>query len=262
MSPVTHLIDTSAAARILTNKSVRERWSEHLAEGVIGLCDITEMEILFSAQSLADRLAKEELLAELFNWTPVPDDVYRRALAVQRMLTERGEHRSSQAPWIFWLPLLLSCPDSRCFITTPTSRPLPGPPSSPQCGRPRPARSDRQLLGLPVRSARTACPHTRFTARRPSAPQRGVPAGPWAVHSTHGLHTSDEGEPATGTSGAVRFRARCPLPRSARSRLTDPTGSNDPTGPLGPFAPPAELLPCSPGFSPVSGTPHHLLSVC
>ncbi|WP_406402243.1 PIN domain nuclease [Streptomyces sp. NBC_00879] len=95
MSPVTHLIDTSAAARILTNKSARERWSEHLAEGVIGLCDITEMEILFSAQSLADRLAKEELLAELFNWTPVPDDVYRRALAVQRMLTERGEHRSA-----------------------------------------------------------------------------------------------------------------------------------------------------------------------
>ncbi|MEV8309091.1 PIN domain nuclease [Streptomyces flavidovirens] len=95
MSPVTHLIDTSAAARILTNKQVRENWAEHLAEGVIGLCEITELEMLFSSQSLADRLAKEELLAELFIWTHVPDDVYRRARAVQRMLTERGEHRSA-----------------------------------------------------------------------------------------------------------------------------------------------------------------------
>lgn len=95
MSPVTHLIDTSAAARILTNKAVRERWSGHLAEGVIGLCEITELEMLFSAQSLADRLSKEELLATLFNWTPVPDDVLRRARTVQRMLTERGEHRSA-----------------------------------------------------------------------------------------------------------------------------------------------------------------------
>ncbi|MGW6457767.1 PIN domain-containing protein [Streptomyces sp. NPDC055078] len=95
MSPVIHLADTSAIVRIVTDKSVRERWSDHLADGIIGLCDITEMEILYSARSLADRLAKEELLAELFNWVPVPDDVYRRARAVQRMLTDRGEHRSA-----------------------------------------------------------------------------------------------------------------------------------------------------------------------
>jgi predicted nucleic acid-binding protein len=95
MSPVTHLIDTSAAARILTNKQVREDWSGHLAEGVIALREITELEMLFSSRSLADRLAKEELLAELFNRTHVPDEVYRRARAVQRMLTERGEHRSA-----------------------------------------------------------------------------------------------------------------------------------------------------------------------
>ncbi|QGV80540.1 PIN domain nuclease [Streptomyces ficellus] len=95
MSPVTHLIDTSAAVRILTNKQVRERWSEHLTEGVIGMCEITELEMLYSARSLADRLTKQELLAELFNWAPVPDGVYQRAGGVQRVLTERGEHRSA-----------------------------------------------------------------------------------------------------------------------------------------------------------------------
>ncbi|WP_367042073.1 PIN domain nuclease [Streptomyces sp. Je 1-332] len=97
MSPVTYLIDTSAAARVLTDKTLREQWSEHLAEGVVGLCEITELEMLFSARSLADRLTKEELLAELFNWTPVPDRVYQRARTVQRLLTESGEHRSAGA---------------------------------------------------------------------------------------------------------------------------------------------------------------------
>lgn len=97
MSPVTYLIDTSAAGRILTNKQVREDWSKHLAEGVVGLCDITELEMLYSAQSLLDRLAKEELLAELFNWVPMPDRAYQRARIVQRKLTEYGEHRSAGA---------------------------------------------------------------------------------------------------------------------------------------------------------------------
>jgi predicted nucleic acid-binding protein len=97
MSTVTYLIDTSAAARILTNKKVREVWSEHLAEGVMGLCELTELELLFSARSLMDRLENEALFAELFNWVPMPDGVYRRARVVQRMLTESGAHRSAGA---------------------------------------------------------------------------------------------------------------------------------------------------------------------
>ncbi|MFJ7156668.1 PIN domain nuclease [Streptomyces sp. NPDC101118] len=95
MSPVTHLVDTSAAARLMTNKQARTGWSDHLAEGVVALCDITELEILFSARSLGDRLEKEELLGELFNRVPVHDEVFRRAKRVQRLLTDRGEHRSS-----------------------------------------------------------------------------------------------------------------------------------------------------------------------
>ncbi|MFE0454935.1 PIN domain nuclease [Streptomyces sp. NPDC058914] len=92
-----YLIDTSAAGRILTDKRLQKEWSQHLAEGVVGLCEVTELEMLYSAQSLMDRLAKEELFASLFNWVPIPDGVYRRAQAVQRMLTESGEHRSAGA---------------------------------------------------------------------------------------------------------------------------------------------------------------------
>ncbi|MFI8104249.1 PIN domain nuclease [Streptomyces sp. NPDC086023] len=95
MSPVTYLVDTSAAARLMTNKQARAEWSDHLAEGVVALCDITELELLFSARSLGDRLEKEELLGELFNWVPIQDEVFRRAKRVQRLLTDRGEHRSA-----------------------------------------------------------------------------------------------------------------------------------------------------------------------
>ncbi|PZT69436.1 VapC toxin family PIN domain ribonuclease [Streptomyces sp. SW4] len=97
MSPVKYLIDTSAAVRILTVERVREQWTDHLVEGVVGLCDITELEMLYSARSLMDRLAKEELFAQLFNWVPMPDGVYARARAVQRELTGSGEHRSAGA---------------------------------------------------------------------------------------------------------------------------------------------------------------------
>ncbi|GLV81638.1 hypothetical protein Slala03_13270 [Streptomyces lavendulae subsp. lavendulae] len=97
MSHVTFLIDTSAVVRILTDEDVRKAWQDHLAEGVVGMCDLTELELLFSARSLADRLEKEALLGELFNWTPMPDTVHVRARAVQRLLTDRGEHRSAGA---------------------------------------------------------------------------------------------------------------------------------------------------------------------
>ncbi|MDX3454645.1 PIN domain nuclease [Streptomyces sp. ME02-8801-2C] len=97
MSLATYLIDTSAAARLLTNKGLREQWSDALAEGVVGMCELTELEMHFSARSLMDRLENEELFAELFNWIPMPDGVYQRARAVQRRLTESGEHCSAGA---------------------------------------------------------------------------------------------------------------------------------------------------------------------
>ncbi|MFJ5935840.1 PIN domain nuclease [Streptomyces sp. NPDC093071] len=95
MSPVTYLVDTSAAVRILARRQVQEEWVKYLTEGTVGLCDLTELEILYSARSANDRIAKEDLLAQLFNWTPVPDGVYTRARRVQQMLTNQGEHRSA-----------------------------------------------------------------------------------------------------------------------------------------------------------------------
>ncbi|HEV2373267.1 MAG TPA: PIN domain nuclease [Streptosporangiaceae bacterium] len=94
MSPALYLIDTSALFRILQDK-LRQAWSDQLAAGVIATCPIVELEFLYSARSLADRLEKQRLLRELFGWVPMDERVYERAQAVQQLLTEVGKHRSA-----------------------------------------------------------------------------------------------------------------------------------------------------------------------
>lgn len=92
---ISYLIDTSAAVRVLRNPALRKTWHESLTAGVIALCDVVELELLFGAQSLADRLRKKELIGELFGWAITPDNLWVRTHQVQQLLTERGRHRSA-----------------------------------------------------------------------------------------------------------------------------------------------------------------------
>jgi hypothetical protein len=94
---IPRLVDTSAAARILTDDAVREAWQEQLGAGVIAICDLVELEMLYSARSLADRLNMKQTFRETFSWAVTPDGVWARTHQVQQLLTERGEHRSAGA---------------------------------------------------------------------------------------------------------------------------------------------------------------------
>jgi predicted nucleic acid-binding protein len=89
-----YLIDTSGIFRILQGE-LRKAWSDQLAAGVIAVCPIVELEFLYSARSLADRLEKQRLMRDLFGWVPVHDSAYQRAGEVQQLLTESGLHRSA-----------------------------------------------------------------------------------------------------------------------------------------------------------------------
>ncbi|KAB2973955.1 PIN domain nuclease [Streptomyces sp. SS1-1] len=93
MSVADYLIDTSALARVLLRQATEE-WEQRIAAGLIALCDLTELELLYSARSAKDRAALQERLNQ-FAWCPMPDGVYRRARVVQRELTAKGEHRSA-----------------------------------------------------------------------------------------------------------------------------------------------------------------------
>jgi predicted nucleic acid-binding protein len=94
VSPALYLIDTSGVFRILQDK-LRQAWSDHLAAGVIATCPVVELEFLYSARSLADRLEKRRLLHELFGWVPMSERAWDRAEEVQQLLTEAAMHRSA-----------------------------------------------------------------------------------------------------------------------------------------------------------------------
>jgi len=94
VTPALYLIDTSGLFRILQDK-LREAWSDQLTAGVIAICPVVELEFLYSARSLADRLEKQRLLHDLFGWVPMGDRCFDRAAEIQQLLTETGEHRSA-----------------------------------------------------------------------------------------------------------------------------------------------------------------------
>jgi hypothetical protein len=94
VTPALYLIDTSGLFRILRS-DLRKAWSDQLAAGVIATCPVVELEFLYSARSLADRLEKQRLLQEVFGWVGMPDQVYERAAEVQQLLTASGKHRSA-----------------------------------------------------------------------------------------------------------------------------------------------------------------------
>jgi predicted nucleic acid-binding protein len=94
VSPALYLIDTSAVFQILQAK-LREAWTDQLAAGVIAISPVVELEFLYSARSLADRLEKRRLLRDLFGWVPMTDGCFERAHEVQQRMTESGTHRSA-----------------------------------------------------------------------------------------------------------------------------------------------------------------------
>jgi predicted nucleic acid-binding protein len=94
VSPALYLIDTSGLFRILQGE-LRKAWSDQLAAGVIATCPIVELEFLFSARSLADRLEKQRLMHDLLGWVSMHQGAYERAEQVQQLLTEAGAHRSA-----------------------------------------------------------------------------------------------------------------------------------------------------------------------
>ncbi|MDX3098028.1 PIN domain nuclease [Streptomyces sp. ME19-03-3] len=94
MTTADYLVDTSALARVLLGQNTAE-WNDRVAAGLIAICDITELEILYSARSAVDRARLKAVLDSAFTWCPMPEGVYRRSRAVQEQLTAKGEHRSA-----------------------------------------------------------------------------------------------------------------------------------------------------------------------
>lgn len=87
-----YLVDKSALAR-LEDPRVRERLGPIIEAGEAATCSIIDLEVLFSARSLADYEATKERRALAYHWVPVTEAVMTRAVAVQHRLAKIGHHR-------------------------------------------------------------------------------------------------------------------------------------------------------------------------
>jgi len=175
VSHALYLIDTSGLFRILQDK-LRQAWADQLAAGVIAICPVVELEFLYSARSLADRLEKRRLLREVFGWVAMSDRAYERADEVQQLLTETGRHRSAGPVGLLIAATAEREAPSSC-ATTAISRRWPQLPasqssSSPVCSRAR-SQGRYDLLTAarqgPVDAVagRTGTPARRWTSVRP-----------------------------------------------------------------------------------------------
>ncbi|HEV7965173.1 MAG TPA: PIN domain nuclease [Actinoplanes sp.] len=95
MSQTQFLVDTSALVRLLRQAAVQADWAPQITAGLVATCAITELELLYTARSKADREELSALIRETLSWVVMPDRVFERALDVQSALTDRGSHRSA-----------------------------------------------------------------------------------------------------------------------------------------------------------------------
>lgn len=87
-----YLADTSALSR-LSKPIVASTAAPLIAEGRIAVCAPVAFELGFSAQRPADHRELMEVLAA-FSHIPTTDADHRRAVEVQGLLAQSGQHRS------------------------------------------------------------------------------------------------------------------------------------------------------------------------
>jgi len=94
----TWLIDKSAIGRLHLAVNATE-WAERIERGLVRICTVTRLEVGFSARSAADHrsLVSNPPLAlmPVEYLTPKIED---RAVEIQSVLAERGQHRAPSIP--------------------------------------------------------------------------------------------------------------------------------------------------------------------
>lgn len=92
MGRASYLADTSAFAH-LSKPIVTAAFAPLIAQGLVAVCGPVVFELGNSARNLADHQAIMSRL-DAFETVPVTDGDHRRAVALQQLLAERGQHRA------------------------------------------------------------------------------------------------------------------------------------------------------------------------
>lgn len=97
MEVTRYLADKSALAR-LHLPVVRDELEPLITRALVGICGVTELEMLFSARNIQERSRMKEQLAASLDRVDTPQDIWDQAAEIQEALTEHAQHRSASIP--------------------------------------------------------------------------------------------------------------------------------------------------------------------
>jgi predicted nucleic acid-binding protein len=92
-----YLADKSALAR-LHMPAVREELEPLMLRAQVGICGVTELEMLYSARNIQERARMKEQLEASLNRVDIPEDIWEQAGEIQEALTEQAQHRAASIP--------------------------------------------------------------------------------------------------------------------------------------------------------------------
>lgn len=98
MAAATHLLDNSALGRLRTKPPVAARLEPMIAGGLLATCSLTDLEQLFSARSGAEHREWRNEIALRYTLVALDQRTLDRAVEVQGLLADRGEHRGANVP--------------------------------------------------------------------------------------------------------------------------------------------------------------------
>jgi predicted nucleic acid-binding protein len=92
-----YLIDTSALTRA-EKPAVGARLAPMIETGSLATCSVTDLELLFGARSGQDHGARRADLELRFARVPIDQRTLDRAVDVQGLLANKGQHRGASVP--------------------------------------------------------------------------------------------------------------------------------------------------------------------
>ena len=97
MGVTRYLADKSALAR-LHLPAVREELEPLVIRALVGICGVTELEMLYSARNIQERARVKEQLEASLDRVDIPEDIWEQAAEIQEALTGQAQHRSASIP--------------------------------------------------------------------------------------------------------------------------------------------------------------------
>jgi predicted nucleic acid-binding protein len=92
-----YLADKSALAR-LHLPPVSEVLVPLMERGLVSICGVTELELLYSARNIQERGRMKQQIDASLDFVLEPDGLWTTASKIQEALTEKGQHRAASIP--------------------------------------------------------------------------------------------------------------------------------------------------------------------